>query len=400
MELAIIKAQGSAQRVIGVQPAEVKVRVRHCDAAPFAVADRAGIGAGALRSNLQRTARVNPGYRSASGSDGVDVDHGNTDRAVGDDGLAGDPDLPFAQGHVGRSTSHVERQDAPVTCAARGLPGPHHSPRGAAENRAHRFANRDFGRYGAAAGLHDPQSRPPSCGRSPQSCLQGSQIPSHHRRQIGVDDGSGSAFVLTVLGKNDMAEADRDLQALQCGCNLLLVQRIGEREEQADRHRLHLQAPQFRCHSRKLSPIEGNQDAPVVKDALRDADTEPRWDQWFGTGGEEAVEPGPVLAADFEHILKSPCRDQGRPRPLALEQRVGGDRRAVMDLALLRVQDLLQSLKYRERRIGGGREQFERADLPAVQDDEVCKGSAGVDPDLEHGEDKISLRACRKKALE
>ena len=58
---------------------------------PRAVADRAGIGAGAARPDLQQPAAVDIGDRAAARADGVDVEHRRLDRIAVHDGFAGEP---------------------------------------------------------------------------------------------------------------------------------------------------------------------------------------------------------------------------------------------------------------------------------------------------------------------
>ena len=57
------------------------------------VADRAGIGAGAARPDLQQPAAIDIGDRAAAGADGVDVEHRRLDRIAVHHGLAGQPAL-------------------------------------------------------------------------------------------------------------------------------------------------------------------------------------------------------------------------------------------------------------------------------------------------------------------
>jgi hypothetical protein len=64
-----------------VEPAEQQIGVGdgRLRAAP-AIADRPGVGAGALRPDLEHAGGVYLGDGAATGADGMDVDHGHMDR--------------------------------------------------------------------------------------------------------------------------------------------------------------------------------------------------------------------------------------------------------------------------------------------------------------------------------
>ena len=70
-----------------MQAAEIQVGIGDGQAPALAVAHRARIGAGALRTHLQRAARVNPCQRAAARPYRMDVEHGYLHRAAGHDGF-------------------------------------------------------------------------------------------------------------------------------------------------------------------------------------------------------------------------------------------------------------------------------------------------------------------------
>ena len=78
-----------AQKVAGVQAAQHQVGVGDGDLVGLVapIADRAGVGAGALGTDAQRAARVQPGDRAAARADGVDVDDGQAQGQPGDGAL-------------------------------------------------------------------------------------------------------------------------------------------------------------------------------------------------------------------------------------------------------------------------------------------------------------------------
>ena len=107
-----VEAHLAAEEVVGVETSEDEVGVGQRDlVAAGAVADRAGVGAGAARPDLEEAAGVDPGDRTASGADSVDVDERNrrrdapldlVRRRVADGGAEDDAD-------VGARASDIER---------------------------------------------------------------------------------------------------------------------------------------------------------------------------------------------------------------------------------------------------------------------------------------------------
>ena len=73
-----------------------------------AVAHRARVGAGRLRSHLERALGTDPGDRAAARADGDDVDHRDLARVGADGALGGQRRCAVDHdGHVGRRTATV-----------------------------------------------------------------------------------------------------------------------------------------------------------------------------------------------------------------------------------------------------------------------------------------------------
>ncbi len=73
---ASVDLQIAAEEMLGIQPAEHDLGVRHRRlVAALAVAGRAGLGAGRARADAEGAARIDIGDRAAAGADRVDVDH-------------------------------------------------------------------------------------------------------------------------------------------------------------------------------------------------------------------------------------------------------------------------------------------------------------------------------------
>ena len=163
-----------------------------------AVAGRARQGAGALRADLEEPVPVEPGDRAAAGADGVDVDHRQADREVGD--LAVEADRRAAapdQGDVGAGPAHVEGDDVRPAGGRRDLDRADDARRGTGERGADRQIAGAGERHQPAArlvdadlGLGEPLA---------QRGLEPRQVAHHHRLQIGVQRGGREALVLAEL---------------------------------------------------------------------------------------------------------------------------------------------------------------------------------------------------------
>ena len=172
-----VEGHAAAEEAIGEEPAEIEVGVGDGHLAPAAtIADRTGIGPGALRADAQRAAGVEAGDGTAAGADGVQVDHRHPYRPAGDDRLAAGGDRPRTEADVGGGAAHVEGQDPLMAGGPGGGEGADHTAGGAGEDGAHRLAGGGFRADRAAVALHDAQPR------GAQARLQPPQVAGHHRR--------------------------------------------------------------------------------------------------------------------------------------------------------------------------------------------------------------------------
>src|SRR5439155_14765907 len=108
---------------------EIRIGNRGVDTAA-SVARRTRYRAGALRSDDERAARIEARDRPTTGTDGVDVDRGETDRipahATRRCGLG---HTAADQAHVGAGTAHVERDRAGKTAGVSDRRRGPHAPR-------------------------------------------------------------------------------------------------------------------------------------------------------------------------------------------------------------------------------------------------------------------------------
>ena len=119
----------------------------------------------------------------------------------------------------------------------------------------------------------------------------------------------------------------------------------------------------------------------------------------------EIVKLRAILAADLNGVLETGRSDESNARTFTLEQRVSADGRAVQKNDASRRSDLRKRRQDCLGRIGGSGEDFDHAQLPALQPDAVGKGTAGIDGNPERrlrsfgtgrGHSRVRVR-CRKR---
>src|SRR5690606_23262888 len=120
-------------------------------------------------------------------------------------------------------------------------------------------------------------------------------------------------------------------------------------------------------------------------------EAQPALDERLGLAELEVVEARGAEAAELEHVAKAAGRDERRGGTLALDDRVGGDRRAVSHLANVAACDLrfAQQRRYaffdRDAVVGGGGRQLLAEERAVVaHEHEIGEGAADVDADPAH----------------
>ena len=104
---------------------------------------------------------------------------------------------------------------------------------------------------------------------------------------------------------------------------------VHKREQQADCYRLDAGVSQIQEDPPSRLLVELSHDRPVICHPLRNVHPQTTGDQRRRLLLSEAVELWPLLRPDFQHVTEALRRQQGRPCPFVLKQRVGRDRRPV-----------------------------------------------------------------------
>ncbi len=208
--------------------------------------------------------------------------------------------------------------------------GGDHARRRTGQRRAHGQARGRIDRHHAAVGLDDQKL---ARGAVPlQALVQALQIRRHDRLEIGVQGGRRGAFELADLGQDFVARRDVGVgphrsRGGQCRA---LVGVVGVGVDEHDRQRFGAEFAQARRLALDRVEIDVFADRAVGQGALGHFGAQIARDR----GHEFAPQPpglAAVAAAHLQHVAEARGHDHAGFRALALEQRVGADRRAVHD---------------------------------------------------------------------
>ena len=186
------------------------------------------------------------------------------------------------------------------------------------------------------------------------------------------------------------------------------VRRVDIRMEEADGYRpdpFLLQRPGDLAH-RLL--IQGRQHVPIRVEPLGDAEGEVAGYERWRLLELEVIEARPDLPGDLEHVTEAVCGHEPRKGRLALDDRVGGDRRGVNQVLDRRRGDAAvrhyepNGVQEPARKVvwGGWHLAGTRLTRLLVQQHGVGEGSADIDAQAIHRTHSLGLRpVSRKRAV-
>ena len=178
----------------------------------------------------------------------------------------------------------------------------------------------------------DDQDRPGEPARA-QPRLEAQEIALQSGADVGVDDRGADPLVLLDL-REDLG-GEREIGVRQRRAHRLggepLVAAVAPGVQIADRDRLDLGAGQLGERRGERALIERRLDAAVGAHPLAHAEAALARHQRLGRRLAEVVAVVLEALAHLEHVAVALGRQQRGPGALALEQRVGGDGRAVDD---------------------------------------------------------------------
>ena len=211
--------------------------------------------------------------------------------------------------------------------------------------------------------------------------LQPCKITAQPGSQVSVNHHRRKPLVFPKLGKDFVGYRDRQAELPQPTSNGPFVLRILERKQETDGNRFgagsfHL-LPQTsnpgRCRAEKNFPVGGG--------SLLDTPPQRSSDQRRIPPDVQIVEFGPVLAADFDQILKARRCKESHASAVPLQHTVGANRRAVNERESIPgflTAQMPRRLNDGFSRIVGCREHLENLESGAVPDYAIRKRPARI----------------------
>ena len=367
VERLVVPRSEDAWKKIGDELARHDIRVGDGERAAAPVGEGAGIGSCRIGADAKARAVIMDD-RAAAGRDGVDQHHRCAHAHAGDDTLEAPLVDAVIVADIGRGAAHVEADDLGEAGERGRLDRAHDTAGGARQDRV--LASEQMGRGQPSRGLHEQEprrglvasmARSPSplwgegrgegvcelafepltrrartrrplpigerCRKRPSDTVD---VTAKEWREIGIDHGSVAApdelhERAYFMACRDLREA-REPRRLGRG-DLMLWVGIGMHEHDGDRS--DALGARFPQRGNECAGIERRLDGAVGAHALRHLDhlrIEHR-----GLLDAAGKDLGPGLIADLERVTKSLAHDQQYGIALALEQRIGGDRRAHFD---------------------------------------------------------------------
>ncbi len=307
---------------IGLKLADHDIRIRHGERPAVAIGLRSRIGAGAVGPAAEALT-VEMQDRATTRRHRMDQHHRRAHADARDLRLEGTLVGAVEMGDVGRGAAHVEADHLREAGREARLGHADHATGGAGEDRI--LALEQLCRREAARRHHEHQ---PRAGALDIELLRHlPDIAAQDRREIGVDNRRVAAS--HELDQRRHLMADRDLREAhgagdRC-CPLLVIgEAPGMHEDNGDS----LEAP-------GLEPLERSTELRLVQRLLHGAVGENPLADFRDLGVEElGLDDGlgedlrPRLVADLQRIAEAARRHQRGRVTLALEERVGGYRRA------------------------------------------------------------------------
>ena len=388
----------AAREVLRGDSAHDHVGVGHGRLAPAeGIARRARLRPGAFRSDREPAQLVDPGDGAAARADLHHVDDRDAQRNAavlaeavdaGDlESAAGLGRAAVDQADLRRGAAHVERHRLVQAVRPRDRAGED----GAAGGTRFHQSDRE-----ALGGLHrgQPSARQHQQERAAESAfaqrrVEAVEIALDQGPHVGVGASGREAFELAELGRHVRGDGDRPRGPAprEPVAGKVLVGRVGVAVEKADGQRLGTGRIEGWKQGVELRLVEGNQHFATAVQPFRDREPPPPGNQRPGLDDVDLVLFGPPLRAHLDRVPEPLGGDQRGGRPLALEDRVGRQRRAVNDDVDVARSDaragqpLFQRPHAGDGRVVGGGQDLGGEPPAADLERDVGEGPADVDAD-------------------
>jgi len=380
--------------------------------AAAAVAHRPRLRAGAVWTDDDPPERVDARDRAAAGADLDHLDHRNAQRQPAALEKAVDPrHLEGARGLRPRlvdetdlrgRSAHVEGYDLIESVLARDAGGEDRAARGPGFDQSDRKANGGLGGRDPPARGHQQEGTVKAGAQELAGELR--KVAPDEGLEIRVGAGGGEALVFAHLRRDLAGQRHCDLRqpARNRIAEAALVIGIGEAVQQPDRHGLDLLGSERIDRPGNAGFVEREEHLALRIDALAHRQAQPARNERRRQVDVDVVLLEAVFVADLDHVAESFGGEKRGSGALALDERIGGERRAMDDHADLAGRDAGLG---RDRTQGGEHALFRRVrrgqDLPgkpplADFQRHVGERAADVDADPDCGG---GCHACALKPL-
>ena len=308
--------------------------------AAAAVGRRTGLGTGRIRPDLQQSELVDARDAAAARADLHQIDRRDRDRKarsllepIHARDLEVVAELRLAlldETRLCGRPAHVETEQA-IELQPLRVPGAGERTGGRTGlDHSDRIPRRDLRRHDATVRKHDEQPAAEPLFIEP--ALELVEIRPDHRHCRGVAGGRDHARVFTDLWRDIARRAHRDIELLreQRG-NLVLVAGVGVTMEQTHRDGLDVGRANVVGQAVDRGPGRLLDDDALGGRALLDLERERPRNRRLGELDLQVIHVVPVLVANQQRVGEALVRDERGPGRLALDQRVGDERRRVHD---------------------------------------------------------------------
>ena len=277
----LVELHLAAEKVVGRHEAEDQICVGDGRVLGVAVAGRARIGAGALRSDAQQAERIDLRHRAAARADRSDVDHLDGDALVVFPMFGRRWDVAFFDhADIEAGAAHIDREQVLFAKILAEIDRARRRRRRTGVQQKHRAANAFGDVLHEAVRQHHQESAGETCVL--EHFLERSEIVRDRRADIGANRGGVETLKLAPDRQRLVRGADEDLR-----CDLAhdlsgaaLVLRVGVGMKEAYGNRLDALGLEFLHCVAHFLLVERCHDAAVDQRALFDADAARAGDEW------------------------------------------------------------------------------------------------------------------------
>ena len=249
------------------------------------------------------------------------------------EGLGGAGRPALDQADLGRGTTHVVGEDGVQSVAVGQVGGEDGAPGGAGLDEAHREACSTLDAHQATSGVHQVDGT--RCAGGMQLLLEAVQVAGHERLEVGVGADGVEALELAHLWRHLGRDRDGCIGQVPgehlAEATLVVAVAVGVHEAHGDRliGAFVGALGQVAGEGLGLGFVEGEEHRAVGADPLCEDVAVTSLDEGSGQDQVQVVLLEAALGAHLDDVAEAGGGDEGRPCARAVDEGVGGERRAV-----------------------------------------------------------------------